>query len=67
MAMVFLQCLPFSWMTLKSKHCRHPIAVMGIVDTFGTDVTTLLLLFFIINVSSIFAPYPIKDGDVIYG
>ena len=28
---------------------------------------TTFLLFFIINLSSIFAPYPIKDGDVIYG
>ena len=30
----FRQCLPFSWTTLKDKHCRHPIAVMGNVDTF---------------------------------
>ena len=30
----FRQCLPFSWTTLRGKHCRHPIAVMGIVDTF---------------------------------
>jgi hypothetical protein len=30
----FLQCLPFSWTTLRGKHCRHPIAVMGVVDTF---------------------------------
>jgi hypothetical protein len=26
----FQQCLPFSWTTLRGKHCRHPIAV-----TFG--------------------------------
>ena len=31
----FQQCLPFSWTTLRDKHCRHPIAVMGVVDTFG--------------------------------
>ena len=31
---VFWQCLPFSWTTLRGKHCRHPIAVMGVVDTF---------------------------------
>ena len=31
----FQQCLPFSWTTLRSKHCRHPIAVMEVVDTFG--------------------------------
>ena len=31
----FRQCLPFSWTTLRDKHCRQPIAVMGVVDTFG--------------------------------
>jgi hypothetical protein len=31
----FRQCSPFSWTTLRGKHCRHPIAVMGVVDTFG--------------------------------
>jgi hypothetical protein len=31
----FWQCLPFSWTTLRGKHCWHPIAVMGDVDTFG--------------------------------
>ena len=31
----FRQCLPFSWTTLRGKHCRHPIAVIGVVDTFG--------------------------------
>ena len=31
----FRQCLPFSWTTLIGKHCRHPIAEMGVVDTFG--------------------------------
>ena len=30
---VFQQCLPFSWTTLRGKHCWHPIAVMGVVDT----------------------------------
>jgi hypothetical protein len=30
----FWQCLPFSRTTLRGKHCRHPIAVMGVVDTF---------------------------------
>ena len=29
------QCLPFSWTTLRGKHCRYPIAAMGVVDTFG--------------------------------
>ena len=30
----FWQCLPFSWTTVRDKHCRYPIAVMGVVDTF---------------------------------
>ena len=32
---VFWQCLPFSWTTLRDKHCRHLIAIMGVEDTFG--------------------------------
>ena len=31
----FRHWLPFSWTTLRGKHCRHPIAVMRVVDTFG--------------------------------
>ena len=31
----FQQCLHFSSTTLRGKHCRHPIAVKGVVDTFG--------------------------------
>ena len=31
----FRQYLPFSWTTLRDKHCQHSIAVMGVVDTFG--------------------------------
>ena len=31
----FQQYLPFSWATLRGKHFRHPIAFMGVVDTFG--------------------------------
>ena len=30
----FLQCLPFSWTTLRGTHCWHPDAVMGVVDTY---------------------------------
>ena len=33
----FWQCLPFSWKTLRGKYCRHPIAVMGVVDAFRQD------------------------------
>ena len=31
----FRQCLSFSWKTLRGKHCRHLIAVIGVLDTFG--------------------------------
>ena len=31
----FQQCLPFSWTTLRGKHCWHPIAAMGVEDRFG--------------------------------
>jgi len=31
----FRQCLPFTWTTLRGKHCRYPIAGMGVVDTLG--------------------------------
>ena len=34
-AMGVLAMFTFSWSTLGGKHCRHPIAVMGVVDTFG--------------------------------
>jgi hypothetical protein len=30
--------LAFSWTKLRGKHCRHPIAVMGVVDTFGQSL-----------------------------
>ena len=30
----FRQCLPFSWTTLRGKHCQYLIAIMGVVDTF---------------------------------
>jgi hypothetical protein len=40
----FRQCLPLSWTTLRDKHCRHPIAVMGVVDTFGYGRTTKLFV-----------------------
>ena len=26
---------------LRGKHCWHPIAIMGVVDTFGQELTTL--------------------------
>ena len=36
----FWQRLPFIWTTLRGKHCWHPIAVMGVVDTFGLSAKT---------------------------
>ena len=30
----FRQCLPYNQTALRGKHCGHPIAVMGVVDTF---------------------------------
>ena len=36
--------VPFSWTTLTGKHCRHPIAVMGVVDTFGQFLLPTLLI-----------------------
>ena len=51
----FQQCLPYSWTTLRGKHCRHPITVlMGVVDTFedglvfhltGVILSSFLLFF----------------------
>ena len=46
------QYLPFSWTTLRGKHCRHPIAVMGVVDTFGQYV----LAYSCLSESSFFHP-----------
>ena len=31
----FQQDFPFSWAILRVKHCRHPIAVMRVIDMFG--------------------------------
>ena len=47
----FRQCLPFSWTKLRGRHCRHPIAVMGIVDTFGRR-----LLYYLYQSMIIFLP-----------
>ena len=51
----FRQCLPFSWTTLGGKHCRHPIAVMGVVDTFRhcfLCIQNSLMTFFVNPVDS---------------
>ena len=42
----FQQCLPFSWTTLRGKHCRHPIAVMGVVDMFEPGAQSINGLLF---------------------
>ena len=39
----FRQCLLFSWTTLRGKHCRRPIAVMGVADTFGPSLMCILI------------------------
>ena len=31
---VYFSCLLFRWTTLRGKHCQHPIAAMGVVETF---------------------------------
>ena len=33
------KCLHFSWTTLRGIHCRHPIALMVVVNTFGQSHT----------------------------
>ena len=38
----FQQCLPFSWTTPGGKHCRHPIAVIVVVDTFKPGCSNLV-------------------------
>ena len=47
----FRRCLPFRWTTLRGRHCRHPIAVMGVVDTFGLCHWSVLgrLPFWLVN------------------
>ena len=37
MAMGCRQCLPF-----RDKHCQHPIAVMGVIDTFKQYIVDVL-------------------------
>ena len=37
----FLHCLPFSLTTLRGKHCRHPISIMWLVDTFKPSIMLL--------------------------
>ena len=39
----FQQCLPFSWTSLRGKHCWHPITAMGVVDAFGLEPPAMLL------------------------
>ena len=37
--MGFLAMFNFQLETLRGKHCQHPIAVMGVVDTFGPSLS----------------------------
>ena len=38
----FRICLPFSWTTLRGKHCQHPIVVMRVVDTLVSAVHSMM-------------------------
>ena len=54
----FRQCLPFSWTKFVGKHCRHPIALMGVAYTFRHWLCTCIFksdhcfLFVAKNISS---------------
>ena len=37
----FRNCLRFSWTTLRGKHCRHPFAIIVVVDTCGPGTVTI--------------------------
>ena len=45
----FRQRLPFSWTTLRDKHCWHPIVIMEVVDMFGQYINRgqILLLVYL--------------------
>ena len=45
MAMGFL-----AMTTLRGKHCRHPIAVMGVVDTLEQSLTGFQKLYIYIHI-----------------
>ena len=45
----FRQCLHLRWTKLRSKHCWHPIAVTGVVDTFRQCTKTYLIQLFYIG------------------
>ena len=49
----FRQCLPF-----RGKHCWHPIAIMGVVDTFGLLKEASIRLRFVMSVSTHFSCKP---------
>ena len=42
-AMGFSAMFTFQLDKLRGKHCRHPIAIMGVVDTFGQCRLTLIV------------------------
>jgi hypothetical protein len=47
----FRKSLPFTWTTLRGKHCRHPITVMGVVDTFWQRISEYFLNIFVFNLA----------------
>ena len=69
----FLQCLPFSWIKLRDKHCWYPIAVMGVVDSFGPVIIQVFSLVkitaFILrdaNSPAIFIPWGFGESGIAF-
>ena len=58
----FRQCLPFSWTALRGKHCRHPIAIMGVVYTFWHYATAKSPLAHALAPTSVSICYLIHKG-----
>ena len=60
----FQQCLLFSGTTLRGKHCRHPNAVMEVVDTFGhKSIFTRNQWILFPTLTRIFTPLSAKSND----
>ena len=45
----FRHCLPFSWITLRVKHGRHPIAIMGVVDMLKSKLVMTYFMFVLLR------------------
>ena len=60
----FRQCLPFSWTTLRGKHCRHSIAAMGVVNMFGPNLYCLTPVFHHTVIAQ--HTWPVAMGQIIF-